>query len=80
MNIKTASMIVALVGLTGCSGMLADNATKQAQAQCAAEGKQFVPTNVEKHDNPIYSSAAVSGHCAGPGDPGYVAPPSSPKS
>jgi hypothetical protein len=69
--------IAAALGLSGCSGMLADNATKQAQSQCAAEGKQFLPTNVEKHDNPIYSSAAVSGHCVGPGDPGYVAPKSS---
>lgn len=54
--------------------MLADNAVKQGQSKCAAQGKQFVQDNVEKHDNPIYSSAEVTGHCAGPGDPGYVAP------
>ena len=60
--------------LVGCSGMLADNAIKQGQEKCAAQGKQFVQDNVEKHDNPIYSSAEVTGHCAGPGEPGYVAP------
>jgi hypothetical protein len=77
MDIKTAFTILTLVGLGGCSGMLADNAVKKAQAQCAAEGKQFEQTNVEKHDNPIYSSAEVMGHCVGPGDPGYVGPKSS---
>ena len=60
--------------LAGCSGMLADNAVQQGQKKCAAQGKQFVQDDVEKHDNPIYSSAEVTGHCAGPGDPGYVAP------
>lgn len=65
----------ALFGLAACSGMLADDATRKLQAQCAAEGKQFVPDKVEKHDNPIYSSAMVSGKCEGPGDPDYVAPP-----
>jgi hypothetical protein len=70
--------VLPLAALAGCSGMLADNATHKAQAQCAAEGKQFVATNVEKHDNPIYSSAEVMGHCVGPGDPGYVAPPAKP--
>lgn len=70
--------VLALISLAGCSGLLAENATHKAQAQCAAEDKQFVATNVEKHDNPIYSSAEVTGHCAGPGDPGYVAPKTKP--
>ena len=60
--------------LSGCSTMLANQALKDAQAKCVAQGKQFVQDSVEKQDNPIYSSAEVSGHCAGPGDPGYVAP------
>ncbi|HTT97318.1 MAG TPA: hypothetical protein VMF58_04670 [Rhizomicrobium sp.] len=60
--------------VTGCSGMLADQVTKEAQQKCASQGKQFVQDDVKKQDNPIYSSAEVSGHCAGPGDPGYVAP------
>jgi hypothetical protein len=54
--------------------MLATQVLKEAQQNCAAQGKQFVQDKVEKHDNPIYSSASVSGHCVGPGDPGYVAP------
>jgi hypothetical protein len=66
--------VLCLPLLAGCSGMLADQVTKDAQKKCAAEGKQFVADKVEKHDNPIYSSAEVSGHCAGPGDTGYVAP------
>jgi hypothetical protein len=66
--------VLPLAGLAACSGMMAENATKKAQAECAAKSKQFVTTNVEKHDNPIYSSAEVVGHCVGPGDPGYVAP------
>ncbi len=56
--------------------MLADQATQKLQAQCPAQGKRFVPDSVEKHDNPIASTAEVSGHCAGPVDPG--APKSSP--
>ena len=74
MKLRYMLGVLPLAALAACSGMMADNATKKAQAQCAAEGKQFVTTNVEKHDNPIYSSAEVVGHCVGPGDPGYVAP------
>ena len=60
--------------LAGCSGMLAAQVLKEAQQKCAAQGKQFVQDDLKRHDNPIYSSAEVSGHCAGPGDPGYAAP------
>ncbi len=66
------ALAVPLLG--GCSGMLAGQALKDAQAQCAAKGLQFVQDNVEKHDNPIYSSASVAGRCVGPGDPAYVPP------
>jgi len=62
--------------LSGCSGMLAGKALKDAQAQCAAKGMQFVQDSKELHDNPIYSSAAVSGRCVGPDDPAYVKPKS----
>ena len=68
----TAALCLTL--LSGCSAMLANQVLKEAQQKCASQGKQFVQDNLEKHDNPIYSSAEVSGHCAGPGDPGYVAP------
>ena len=77
MRALPAIAIAAVFGLAGCSGMLASNATKKAEDECAAQGKQFVSTKVEKHDNPIYSSAEVTGHCAGPGEPGYVGPKSS---
>jgi hypothetical protein len=54
--------------------MLEGQALKTVQAQCAAKGMQFVQDTKELHDNPIYSSATVSGRCVGPDDPAYVKP------
>jgi hypothetical protein len=60
--------------LAGCSTILADDAERKLRAQCEAEGKQFVLTKVEKNEGIVVSSAMVSGHCVGPGDPGYIPP------
>ncbi len=68
-------LVLAIPVLGGCSGMLANQALKQMQEKCAAKGLQFVQDDVEKQDNPIYSSATVSGRCVGPGDPAYKSPP-----
>jgi hypothetical protein len=68
-----------LVGLTGCSAQLEREVTADAQKQCAAKGKQFVKTDSAQHDNPIYSSAEVTGVCVGPDDPRYVPPATQPK-
>ena len=68
-----------LLFLSGCSGMVADQVLKEAQQKCATQVKQFVQDDLKKQDNPIYSSAEVTGHCAGSGDPGYVVPTSSGK-
>jgi len=72
---RTFLLLAASVPLLGgCSGMLAKQALKDAQAQCAAKGMQFVQDSKVLHDNPIYSSASVAGRCVGPGDPAYVKP------
>ena len=71
---KICILVLMLPLLGGCSGMLAQQALKDAQTQCAAKGMQFVQDKVEKQDNPIYSSASVAGRCVGPGDPAYVPP------
>ncbi len=68
-----------LIGLTGCAAQLERQVTADAQNQCAAKGKQFVKTDSTKHDNPIYSSAEVTGVCVGPDDPRYVPPVTPPK-
>ncbi len=65
----TAAMV-----LSGCADMAADMAVREAQAKCAKEGKQFVQDKVDKTEMIVVSAAQVSGHCVGPGDPGYVPP------
>jgi hypothetical protein len=65
----------AAFALSGCADFAADMAVRDAQAKCARVGKQFVPDQVQKTELVVVSSAQVSGHCAGPGDPGYVPPP-----
>ncbi|MDB5733634.1 MAG: hypothetical protein JWP16_1938 [Alphaproteobacteria bacterium] len=57
--ILMSALVIPLLG--GCSGMLAGQALKEAQQKCAAKGGSFVQDDVEKHDNPIYSSATVTG-------------------
>jgi hypothetical protein len=66
--------LTAAFTLSGCADFAADMAVKDAQAKCAKEGKQFVPDQVKKTELVVVSSAQVSGHCAGPGEPGYVPP------
>jgi len=67
--------ILAAMPLAACSTVLANQALHDAEKRCAADGKQFVQEKVEKGEYLVVSTATVSGHCAGPGEPGYVAPP-----
>ena len=69
--------VTAALALAGCANMAADMAISDAQAKCAKEGKQFVQDKVEKTEMIVVSAAQVSGHCVGPGDPGYVPPKAS---
>jgi len=62
------------LSLGACADMAANMALKDAQAKCARQGKQFVQDKLEKTELIVVSGAQVSGHCAGPGDPGYVPP------
>jgi hypothetical protein len=66
--------VTAALALAGCANMAADMAVRDAQAKCAKEGKQFVQEKVDKTEMIVVSAAQVSGHCVGPGDPGYVPP------
>lgn len=66
--------VTAALTLAGCADFAANVAIRDAQAKCAKEGKQFVQDKVEKTEMIVVSAAQVSGHCAGPGDPGYVPP------
>ncbi|MEJ1970796.1 MAG: hypothetical protein WDN03_19530 [Rhizomicrobium sp.] len=68
------ALLGALLLLAGCSTILADQIIKDAQKKCAADGKQFVQDKVEKGEYVVVSTASVTGHCVGPGDPAYVAP------
>ncbi|HSC18003.1 MAG TPA: hypothetical protein VLC74_03725 [Rhizomicrobium sp.] len=70
--------VAAAFALSGCADMAASMALSDAQAKCAKLGKQFVPDDVKKTELVVVSSAQVSGHCAGPGDPGFVPAPSAP--
>jgi hypothetical protein len=73
MNPGALMLLVAALTLCTCSGMLADQALKQAQEGCSAKGMQFLQDSVHKHDDPIFSSASVSGHCVPAGDAGSTA-------
>ena len=70
--------VAAAFALSGCADFAANMALRDAQARCAKEGKQFVQEQVKKTELVVVSSAQVSGHCVGPGDPGYVPAPSAP--
>jgi len=61
-----------ILQLFGCADFAASTALNDAKARCVREGKRFVQENVEKTELLVVSSARVSGHCAGPGEPGYV--------
>jgi hypothetical protein len=66
--------VTAALALAGCADMAANMATREAQAKCAKEGKQFVQDKVDKTEMIVVSAAQVSGHCVGPGDAGYIPP------
>jgi hypothetical protein len=66
--------VMSALALGGCADMAANMALKDAQAKCGKDGKQFVQDKVEKTELIVVSGAQVSGHCVGPGDPGYVPP------
>jgi hypothetical protein len=74
MRIVGILSVTAALALAGCADMAANMATRDAQAKCAKVGKQFVQDKVDKTEMIVVSAAQVSGHCVGPGDPGYVPP------
>lgn len=51
-----------------------NEAVRAAKEHCEKEGKQFVLGDVKENDGFFSGSVTVSGHCLGPGDPGYAAP------
>ncbi len=65
---------LAVIGLTGCSVVLKDEAVAKLKADCAAKGMQFVQTDSKQTELIVVSQAEVSGICVGPGDPRYVPP------
>jgi hypothetical protein len=72
------SLLVA-IALTGCvdTEQVRVDAIQQAKSHCAAEGKQFILGKVEEAPSANVAGGTmivVSGHCVGPGEPGYVTP------
>lgn len=74
MRIPAGLLVCAMMALCGCADYAANAALQDAQAKCAKEGKQFVQDQIKKTELIVVASAQVSGHCAGPGEPGYVPP------
>ena len=68
----TVTVVAIALPLLGCSGFLEKNATMKLEADCAKMGRQFVKTDSERNDNPLYSQAQVTGVCVGPEDPRYM--------
>ncbi|MDE2184227.1 MAG: hypothetical protein KGJ78_14500 [Alphaproteobacteria bacterium] len=71
--------IACAVLLCGCAGQSIEEvragALKQAEDHCRSEGKQFLLQKTEQKES-FWGGGQVmvAGYCAGPGDPGYVAP------
>lgn len=71
--------LLAAFALAGCvdTEQVRVDAIQQAKSHCAAEGKQFILGKVEEVPSPNVAGGimvTVSGHCIGPGEPGYVTP------
>jgi hypothetical protein len=71
--------LLAAFALAGCVDIeqVRVDAIKQAKSHCESEGKQFVLNNVEEKSAPNATGTqmvVVSGHCVGPGEPGYQTP------
>jgi len=80
--VKIISALAALsaFALVGCASaqIAEEHAQDVAASQCAEQGKEFVQTSGEAGSNGVEAAATAKGHCAGPGDPGYVPPPPPP--
>lgn len=70
----------AALTLAGCvSAGMAEHGVQMSLAdECARQGKVFVQTGGAAASNGVVAEANAKGHCAGPGDPDYVAPPPPP--
>lgn len=69
-----AAQIIAIgVLTTGCSTILANQGRAQLVEDCAekGEGMRFLPGDTSRSDNPLFSSATVTGLCVGPDHPEY---------
>jgi hypothetical protein len=67
-----------MFALAGCANASKEEGAFFAKAReaCEAQGKQFVLDKAEESKKGWFSgkTIAVASHCAGPGEPGYVAP------
>ena len=78
MKLGRAVMALAAIGLGGCVDLDAQ-AVREVQDVCKSQGKQFIIAEIKHHGIVPFGNTSVTGHCVGPGEPGYVPakPPSS---
>lgn len=69
-----AAAMIAAAALAGCKSPhdLKEAAVAHAAANCAAEGKRFVLTNVTISSSMNVGTATANGVCVGPDDPRYA--------
>lgn len=82
-DVKPTFLLLAAAGsmtLAGCYSpdVAEEHAQDVAASQCEQQGKQFVQTSGGAVVTPGVTAANAKGHCVGPGDPDYVAPPPPP--
>lgn len=69
-----ACLVLGAIAVSGCSAALASKGRSDLAKQCAAMGEnmRFLPGETRRADNPIFSSASVTGQCVGPDHPDYA--------
>lgn len=68
-----AAVAIAAAALAGCKSPhdLKEGAIARATANCTAEGKRFILTNVSISSSMNIGTATANGVCVGPDDPRY---------
>lgn len=74
LHMRVACAMLGAIVVSGCSAALASKGRSDLAKQCAAMGEnmRFLPGETRRADNPIFSSASVTGQCVGPDHPDYA--------